>query len=160
MPGSTVTTMPGDDVTHPVPDNTGYITEGQLYLHNGMIDPFGSLSRLKQQVIGKVTREDHAQIMNTMIRFYSGAKEAEKKQAMAFDLSAFDHKLLRFGKLFVDRFMDIRVSMPLDAALDLSWQTLRESFEAEELLMKQALVDKYFHRGASSETVANDGSGT
>jgi len=142
----TVTTMPGDDVTHPVPDNTGYITEGQLYLHNGMIDPFGSLSRLKQQVIGKVTREDHAQIMNTMIRFYSGAKEAEKKQAMAFDLSAFDHKLLRFGKLFVDRFMDIRVSMPLDAALDLSWQTLRECFEAEELLMKQALVDKYFKK--------------
>lgn len=79
----TVTTMPGDDVTHPVPDNTGYITEGQLYLHNSVIDPFGSLSRLKQQVIGKVTREDHAQIMNTMIRFYSGAKEAEKKQAMA-----------------------------------------------------------------------------
>jgi vacuolar-type H+-ATPase subunit B/Vma2 len=44
----TVTTMPGDDVTHPVPDNTGYITEGQFYLHNGVIDPFGSLSRLKQ----------------------------------------------------------------------------------------------------------------
>ncbi len=146
----TVTTMPGDDVTHPVPDNTGYITEGQLYLHNGMIDPFGSLSRLKQQVIGKVTREDHAQVMNTMIRFYSGAKEAEKKQAMAFDLSAFDHKLLRFGKLFVERFMDIRVSMPLDAALDLCWQTLRECFEAEELLMKQALVDKYFQPSRTS----------
>ncbi len=140
----TVTTMPGNDVTHPVPDNTGYITEGQFYLHDGAIDPFGSLSRLKQQVIGKVTREDHAQIMNAMIRFYSGAKEAEKKQAMAFDLSAFDHKLLRFGNLFVERFMDIRVSMPLDAALDLCWQTLRECFEADELLMKQALVDKYF----------------
>ena len=49
----TVTTMPGDDVTHPVPDNTGYITEGQFYLHDGMIDPFGSLSRLKQQVIAR-----------------------------------------------------------------------------------------------------------
>ena len=45
-----VTTMPGDDVTHPVPDNTGYITEGQFYLRNGRIEPFGSLSRLKQQV--------------------------------------------------------------------------------------------------------------
>ena len=146
-----VTTMPGDDVTHPVPDNTGYITEGQLYLHNGMIDPFGSLSRLKQQVIGKVTREDHAQVMNTMIRFYSGAKEAEKKQAMAFDLSDFDRKLLRFGKLFVERFMDIRVSLSLDDALDLCWQTMHECFEADELLMKQALVDKYFHiRGDSS----------
>jgi V/A-type H+-transporting ATPase subunit B len=142
----TVTTMPGDDVTHPVPDNTGYITEGQLYLHNGVIDPFGSLSRLKQQVIGKVTREDHSQIMNTMIRFYAGAKEAEKKQAMAFDLSSFDQKLLKFGKLFAQRFMDIRTAMPLNDALDMSWQTLAECFEAEELLMKQALVDKYFKR--------------
>jgi len=142
----TVTTMPGGDVTHPVPDNTGYITEGQFYLHDGMIDPFGSLSRLKQQVIGKVTREDHSQIMNTMIRFYAGAKEAEKKQAMAFDLSSFDQKLLRFGELFVERFMDIRVSLPLDDALDLCWQTLAECFEPQELLMKQALVDKYFHK--------------
>ena len=142
----TVTTMPGDDVTHPVPDNTGYITEGQLYLHNGVIDPFGSLSRLKQQVIGKVTREDHSQIMNTMIRFYAGAKEAEKKQAMAFDLSPFDHKLLKFGELFAQRFMDIRVAMPLNDALDLSWQTLAECFEAEELVMKQAIVEKYFRR--------------
>ncbi len=141
-----VTTMPGDDVTHPVPDNTGYITEGQFYLRDGMIDPFGSLSRLKQQVIGRVTREDHAQVMNTMIRLYSGAKEAEKKQAMAFDLSAFDDKLLRFGRLFVERFMDIGVSMPLNDALDLSWKTLGECFEADELLMKQALVDKYFRR--------------
>ncbi len=142
----TVTTMPGDDVTHPVPDNTGYITEGQLYLHNGVIDPFGSLSRLKQQVIGKVTREDHSQIMNTMIRFYAGAVEAEKKQAMAFDLSAFDERLLKFGKLFARRFMDIRISMPLNEALDLSWQTLGECFEADELLMKEALVDKYFRK--------------
>jgi hypothetical protein len=84
----TATTMPGGDVTHPVPDNTGYITEGQFYLHDGAIDPFGSLSRLKQHVIGKVTREDHRQVMNAMIRFYSGAKDAQQKQAMAFELSA------------------------------------------------------------------------
>lgn len=139
-----VTTMPGDDITHPVPDNTGYITEGQFYLHNGMIDPFGSLSRLKQHVIGKVTREDHSQVMNTMIRFYSGAKDAEQKQAMAFELSPFDHKLLKFGKLFRNRFMDINVSMPLEKALDKSWQTLAECFEPKDLLMKQSLVDKYF----------------
>ena len=110
----TVTTMPGDDVTHPVPDNTGYITEGQFYLHDGVIDPFGSLSRLKQQVVGKVTREDHPQVMNAMVRLYSGAQEAEKKQAMAFELSPFDHKLLRFGTLFRERFMNIEVSMPLE----------------------------------------------
>jgi V/A-type H+-transporting ATPase subunit B len=140
----TVTTMPGNDVTHPVPDNTGYITEGQFYLHDAVIDPFGSLSRLKQHVIGKVTREDHGQLMNTMIRFYSGAGDAEQKQAMAFDLSPFDHKLLKFGKLFKERFMDIDVSMPLEKALDLGWQTLAECFEPHELLMKQELIDKYF----------------
>ena len=140
----TVTTMPGDDLTHPVPDNTGYITEGQFFLHDGILDPFGSLSRLKQQVIGKVTREDHGQVMNTMIRFYSAGKEAATKQAMAFDLSPTDMKSLKFKDLFVERFMNINVSIELNDALDLCWQTLAECFEPQELLMKQALVDKYF----------------
>ena len=115
----------------------------------------GSLSRLKQQVIGKVTREDHAQVMNTMIRLYSGAREAEKKQAMAFDLSDFDRKLLRFGKLFVERFMDIRVSMPLNAALDLCWRTLRDCFEPEELMMKQTLVERYYFRAGEQAATAS-----
>lgn len=140
----TVTTMPGNDVTHPVPDNTGYITEGQFYLHDGMIDPFGSLSRLKQNVIGKVTREDHSQLMNTMIRLYSGGKEAQQKQAMAFDLSAYDRKLIKFAELFSSRFMALNASMSLEQALDLGWQTLAECFESQELLMKRALIDKYF----------------
>jgi V/A-type H+-transporting ATPase subunit B len=140
----TVTTMPGGDVTHPVPDNTGYITEGQFYLHDGVIDPFGSLSRLKQHVIGKVTREDHSQIMNTMIRLYANASEAERKQAMAFELTDFDQKLIRYGKLFKTRFMEISASMPLTEALDLCWKTLAECFEPDELLMKQELIDKYF----------------
>jgi V/A-type H+-transporting ATPase subunit B len=142
----TVTTMPGKDVTHPVPDNTGYITEGQFYLHDGMLDPFGSLSRLKQNVIGKVTREDHGQLMNTMIRLYSGGKEAQQKQAMAFDLSDHDRKLIRFAELFTERFMRLDVSIPLERALDLGWQTMAECFAPEELLMKQALVDKYYPR--------------
>ncbi|MDX1655674.1 MAG: V-type ATP synthase subunit B, partial [Candidatus Competibacteraceae bacterium] len=140
----TVTTMPGDDITHPVPDNTGYITEGQFYLHGGQLDPFGSLSRLKQHVIGKVTREDHAQLMNTLIRLYSGAVDAEQKQAMAFDLSPYDQRLLRFGRLFRQRFMDIQVSLALEKALDLGWRTLAECFTPEELLMKQSLIDRYF----------------
>ena len=139
-----VTTMPGGDVTHPVPDNTGYITEGQFYLHDGVIDPFGSLSRLKQNVIGKETRDDHSQIMNTMIRFYSGAKEAEQKLAMAFELSDFDRQLIKFGDLFKQRFMDINVSIVLEEGLDLCWQTLAECFEPDQLLMKNELVSKYF----------------
>ncbi|MFY2826078.1 V-type ATP synthase subunit B [Ruegeria sp. MALMAid1280] len=150
----TVTTMPGNDVTHPVPDNTGYITEGQFYLHSGVIDPFGSLSRLKQNVIGKTTREDHGQIMNTMIRFYSESRDAAQKQAMAFDLSDYDHQLLKFGALFRKRFMDINVSIPLEEALDLGWKTLAECFQPEQLLMKQALVDKYFPKDANGAVAA------
>jgi V/A-type H+-transporting ATPase subunit B len=140
----TVTTMPGDDVTHPVPDNTGYITEGQFYLHEGRIDPFGSLSRLKQHVIGKETREDHGQIMNTMIRFYARARDAQQRQAMAFELTETDERLLRFGELFRERFMGIETDLGLEDALDLCWHTLAECFAPEELLMRRELVEKYY----------------
>ncbi len=157
----TVTTMPGNDVTHPVPDNTGYITEGQFYLHDGVIDPFGSLSRLKQNVIGKVTREDHGQIMNTMVRFYSSGRDAQQKQAMAFELSDYDHQLLKFSKLFRQRFMDINVSIPLEEALDLGWKTLAECFRPEELLMRQALIDKYYPQDvAAAARPAEEGEAT
>ncbi|MEO0459882.1 MAG: V-type ATP synthase subunit B [Myxococcota bacterium] len=146
-----VTTMPGDDVTHPVPDNTGYITEGQFYLRDGMIDPFGSLSRLKQHVVGKETRDDHGQLMSSMIRFYAGSRDAEQKKAMAFELSEFDQRLLRFGELFRERFMKIDVAVPLESALDTCWQTLSECFRAEELLMKRELVQKYFPEPSDSD---------
>jgi V/A-type H+-transporting ATPase subunit B len=139
-----VTTMPGGDLTHPVPDNTGYITEGQFYLHDGVIDPFGSLSRLKQNVVGKVTREDHPQLMNVMISLYSEAREAKRKQEMAFELSGRDQKLLKYGELFRDRFMKVDVSLGLNDALDLCWKTLAECFERDELLMKESIVAKYF----------------
>jgi len=143
-----VTTMPGDDVTHPVPDNTGYITEGQFYLRNASLDPFGSLSRLKQHVIGKETREDHNQVMSTMIRLYAGAVDAEQKQAMAFDLTEADQRLLRFGELFRRRFMGIEVDTPLEEALDLAWQTMGECFEPDELLIRQELIDKYYRKAS------------
>ncbi|MDO6681600.1 V-type ATP synthase subunit B [Oceanobacter sp. 5_MG-2023] len=150
-----VTTMPGNDVSHPVPDNTGYITEGQFYLHDGQLDPFGSLSRLKQLVIGKQTREDHSQVMNTMIRLYSGAVEAEQKQAMAFDLSDYDQQLLQYGQLFRQHFMSLDVSMPLEQALDKGWQLMAQCFRAEQLLMKPELIDKYYptEMAGSLETV-------
>lgn len=138
------TTMPGDDVTHPVPDNTGYITEGQFYLRDGMIDPFGSLSRLKQHVASKTTREDHKDIMNVMVRFYADAKEAEQKQAMAFDLSDHDRRALEFGRLFRQRFMDLEVDMELEDALDLCWQTLSECFRADQVFVRQDLLDRFF----------------
>ena len=148
-----VTTMPGNDVTHPVPDNTGYITEGQFYLHDGVLDPFGSLSRLKQMVQGKETRDDHSPIMNTMIRFYSDSVNAKQKQAMAFELSSYDLKTIRFGDLFKERFMALDAAMSLEDALDLCWETLAQCFEPGETLMKQSLLEKYWP-GLSGEEQA------
>lgn len=139
----TVTTMPGDDVTHPIPDNTGYITEGQFYLRNGRIEPFGSLSRLKQQVNGR-TREDHRAIMDTMIRFYADYKGTLEKQSMGFQMSNWDKKLLRYGVAFEKQMMDLSVNIPLEAALDEGWKILAECFDKTETGMKTELVDKFW----------------
>jgi len=138
-----VTTMPGDDVTHPIPDNTGYITEGQFYLRGGRIEPFGSLSRLKQLVNGK-TRPDHRAIMDTMIRLYADFRETREKQAMGFQMSGWDRKLLKYGRMFEERMMDLSVNIPLEAALDLGWQTLAECFAREETGIKTALLEQYW----------------
>lgn len=139
-----VTTMPGGDVTHPIPDNTGYITEGQFYLHGGRIDPFGSLSRLKQQVIGKVTREDHGDVANAQIRLYAEGKKARERQAMGFKLSRWDEKILHFARLFEERMMNLEVNLPLEDALDFGWKTLAACFETQEVGIKQTLIDKYW----------------
>lgn len=138
------TTMPGNDVTHPIPDNTGYITEGQFYLHGGKIDPFGSLSRLKQLVIGKVTREDHGELANAMIRLYAESKKALERQSMGFRLSKWDEQLLRYLHLFEERMMNLEVNYPLEEALDLGWKTLQECFRHDEVGIKQSLVEKYW----------------
>ena len=139
-----VTTMPGGDVTHPIPDNTGYITEGQFYLHGGKIDPFGSLSRLKQQVIGKVTREDHGDVANAQIRLYAESKKAKERESMGFRLSQWDEKLLNFSHLFEERMMNLEVNIPLIDALDLGWKTLASCFQAHEVGIKQDLINKYW----------------
>ena len=139
-----VTTMPGDDVTHPIPDNTGYITEGQFYLHNGKIDPFGSLSRLKQLVIGKVTREDHGELANAIIRLYAESKKAIERHAMGFKLSKWDEKLLHFTKLFESRLMDLNVNCSLEQALDIGWNILATCFSKEEVGIKQSILDKFW----------------
>jgi V/A-type H+-transporting ATPase subunit B len=137
------TTMPGDDVTHPIPDNTGYITEGQFYLRNGRIEPFGSLSRLKQQVNAD-TRDDHRVIMDTMIRLYADYKETLEKQSMGFTMSNWDNKLLKYGNLFEKRMMDLSVNIPLEEALDLGWQTLAECFDKAETGIKTDLLQEYW----------------
>lgn len=139
-----VTTMPGGDVTHPVPDNTGYITEGQFYLHGGQIDPFGSLSRLKQQVIGKVTREDHGDLANAQIRLFADSKKARERRSMGFRLSRWDEKLLQFASLFEEKMMSLEVNLPIEDALDLGWGILSQCFQPHEVGIKQALIDKYW----------------
>lgn len=143
-----VTTMPGGDITHPIPDNTGYITEGQIYLYNGVIDPARSLSRLKQQVIGKVTREDHGDIANTQIRLYADSKKARERQSMGFKLSRWDEKLLHFSYLFEERMMNLEVNLNLEEALDLGWKTLAECFKKHEVGIRDYLLDKYWPHAA------------
>ncbi|MDD1708009.1 MAG: V-type ATP synthase subunit B [Methanoregulaceae archaeon] len=138
-----VTTMPGDDVTHPIPDNTGYITEGQFYLKNSVIEPFGSLSRLKQLVNGK-TRDDHRTIMDTMIQLFADYRETQEKQSMGFQMSAWDMKLLKYGKLFEDRMMSLSVNIPLEKALDLGWEILHDCFSPEETGIKRSMIDHYW----------------
>jgi len=138
------TTMPGDDVTHPVPDNTGYITEGQFYLKNKVIEPFGSLSRLKQQVNGK-TRDDHRAIMDTMIQLFASYRETLEKQSMGFQMSNWDKKLLNYGRRFENEMMSLSVNIPLEKALDLGWQILSSCFEPEETGIKKSLIEKYWH---------------
>ena len=137
------TTMPGDDVTHPVPDNTGYITEGQFYLRNGRIEPFGSLSRLKQQVNGK-TRKDHRAIMDGMIRLYASYRETLEKSSMGFRMSAWDEKLLKYGRQFESGMMDLAVNIPLEEALDRGWAILADCFEPFEVGIATKLTDEFW----------------
>ncbi len=138
-----VTTMPGNDVTHPVPDNTGYITEGQFYLHGGVINPFGSLSRLKQQVMGKVTRKDHSDLANAMIRLYADAKKARDRESMGFRLSNWDKKLLAYARKFETRMMDLEVNLDIEEQLDLGWTILAECFDRHEVGLKAEWITKY-----------------
>jgi V/A-type H+-transporting ATPase subunit B len=148
-----VTTMPGDDVTHPVPDNTGYITEGQFYLRNGRIEPFGSLSRLKQ-LVNKETREDHRAIMDGMIQLYAQYMETEEKRSMGFRMSPWDQKLLSYGKMFESEMMDLRVNIPLEEALDKGWDILAECFDAEESGMRSELISKFWPKTKEAKEYA------
>lgn len=143
-----VTTMPGDDVTHPVPDNTGYITEGQYYLKNGRIEPFGSLSRLKQNVNGE-TRNDHRALMDCMIKLYSAYKESLEKKSMGFLMSEWDEKLLKYGVLFESKLMDLQVNISLEEALDLGWEILAQCFLPNETGLKTSLINERWPKSSN-----------
>ncbi|MGI6087726.1 MAG: V-type ATP synthase subunit B [Kiritimatiellia bacterium] len=148
-----VTTMPGDDVTHPVPDNTGYITEGQFYLRNGRIEPFGSLSRLKQ-LVNQRTRDDHRTVMNTMIQLYAAFKETLEKRAMGFRMSAWDTKLLNYGDRFEKELMDLSVNIPLEQALDLGWRIMADCFTPEETGIPTKLIKQFWPKTSGDVATA------
>ena len=148
-----VTTLSDGDITHAIPDNTGYITEGQLYLRTDpdtgkvIVDPFRSLSRLKQLVIGKQTREDHAQVMNTGVRLYADAANAKTKLENGFDLSDYDLRCLQYAKEYSNRLLAIDVNIKIDQMLDTAWELFGKYFKPKEINIKQSLVDKYLKGG-------------
>lgn len=145
-----VTTLSGGDITHAVPDNTGYITEGQLYLRRDssvgkvIIDPFRSLSRLKQLVIGKKTREDHPQVMNAAVRLFSDAAGAQTKMENGFDLTDYDERTLRFAADYSRELLAIDVNIDIEGMLDTAWGLFGKYFRPAEVNIKQQLVDKYW----------------
>ena len=147
-----VTTLSGGDITNAVPDNTGYITEGQLFLRKDsdtgkvIVDPFRSLSRLKQLVIGKKTREDHPQVMNAAVRLYADAANAKTKMENGFDLTDYDNRTLAFAKDYSEKLLAIDVNLDTTEMLDVAWDLFGEYFEPAEVNIKQALVDKYWKK--------------
>ena len=148
-------TMPGDDVTHPVPDNTGYITEGQFYLRNGRIEPFGSLSRLKQQVNGD-SRDDHRSIMDACIQLYALCRESREKRDMGFEMSRWDNRLLAYGELFEEQIMDLAVNIPLFEALDRCWNILAQCFEPEETGIRSKIIKAHWPKDAITTQTDDD----
>ncbi len=151
-----VTTMPGGDVTHPVPDNTGYITEGQFYLNDGRIEPFGSLSRLKQRVNGE-TRDDHRAIMDGCIQLYAECRESREKHSMGFEMSDWDEKLLKYGELFESRIMDLSVEIHLEEALDLCWDILAECFAPAETGIRRSIIEAHWPKSLDEGKHKADG---
>lgn len=145
-----VTTLNEGDITHAIPDNTGYITEGQLFLRRDtdigktIIDPFRSLSRLKQLVIGKKTREDHPPVMNTLIRLYADAANAKMKRENGFDLTEYDERCLKFSREYSEKLLAIDVNIKIEEMLDTGWELMGKYFNKSEVGIKESLTNKYW----------------
>ncbi|WP_099290741.1 MULTISPECIES: V-type ATP synthase subunit B [unclassified Butyricimonas] len=144
-----VTTLSGGDITHAIPDNTGYITEGQLFLRKDseigkvIVDPFRSLSRLKQLVIGKKTRKDHPQVMNAAIRLYADAANARTKMENGFDLTDYDRRTLDFAKEYSNNLLAIDVNISVEQMLDTAWELFRKYFNKAELGIKAEIIEQF-----------------
>lgn len=151
-----ILTMPDDDITHPIPDLSGYITEGQLImsreLHNkGIyppIDVLPSLSRLKDEGIGEgKTREDHPGVLNQLFAFYARAREVRELALILGEsaLSDLDKKYLRFGDAFEERFVSQKPTenRSIEQTLNLGWELIRMLPRSEMKRLKDEHIDKY-----------------
>lgn len=151
-----ILTMPEDDKTHPIPDLTGYITEGQIILSRQLhrsniyppVDVLPSLSRLKQKGIGEgKTREDHGPLSNQLFAFYAAGKEAKELSLILGEaaLSESDKKLARFSDLFEDKFIRQSTSedRSIEQSLDLGWQLLSDFDRSELKRIPEEIIKKY-----------------
>ena len=151
-----ILTMPEDDKTHPIPDLTGYITEGQIILSrdlykkgiNPPIDVLPSLSRLKDKGIGKgKTREDHADTMNQLFSAYASGKESKELSAILGEAALSDTDKLyakfaeQFEKVYVNQ--GFNTDRTVEETLDLGWELLKILPKSELKRIKQIYIDKY-----------------
>lgn len=152
-----ILTMPEDDITHPIPDLTGYITEGQILLSRELknqgieppIDVLPSLSRLKDNGIGEgKTRDDHAATMNQMFYAYAEGKEAKELSAVLGDaaLTDVDRKYLKFATEFEQRYVNqgFYGNRSIEETLDLAWELLKILPRTELTRIREAMLDKYY----------------
>ena len=153
-----ILTMPEDDKTHPIPDLTGYITEGQIILSrdlykkgiNPPIDVLPSLSRLKDKGIGNgKTREDHADTMNQLFSAYASGKESKELSAILGEAALSDVDKLyakfaeEFEKLYVNQ--GFETDRTIEETLNLGWELLKILPESELKRIRKAYIDKYLH---------------
>jgi len=134
-----------ESLEDPVPDNTGYITEGQFFLENGKLKLARSLSRLKQQVNGK-TRDDHRAIMTAMAALLADAEKAYEAAEVGAANDNFSQKLLRYRSDFINNIEEpFGEPLLLEAALDKCWALLRKHFEPAETGISKKLLDQYWN---------------
>jgi V/A-type H+/Na+-transporting ATPase subunit B len=135
-----------ESLEDPVPDNTGYITEGQFFLEGGKLKLARSLSRLKQQVNGK-TRNDHRPIMTAMASLLADAEKAYEAAEVGAANDQYSKKLLRYRTDFIGKLEEpFGEPMQLEAALDLCWKVLRKHFEPTETGLSDQLIAQYWNK--------------
>jgi V/A-type H+-transporting ATPase subunit B len=111
-----------------------------------IVDPFRSLSRLKQLVIGKKTRTDHPQVMNTAVRLYADAANAKTKLENGFDLSDYDERVLDFAKEYSEEILAIDVNIDTDTMLDIAWKLFQRHFSKAEIGIKDEFMKLYWKK--------------